>query len=279
MIGVTVAGSLVLTAALFAVYLISRSQIALAQATDSVSDALGGAILLWAVYAGLRPADEDHPGGHGRAGSIAALIVAVLTAVLAAEVLRSAISALLSGARPDLDGYAAAVFAIKVLFKALIAALAGRGLRRERSAALTALRVDARNDMLAGLLALLGFAVARAGLPRIDAGMAVGFALYIAYSGLRLGRENASLLLGESASKERRELLVHKAREVQGVLGARDVVAIWQGPQLRVELTIQVSGSVALSQAHAIGHAVERLLLQAPDVGEVRVHVEPSAER
>jgi ferrous-iron efflux pump FieF len=277
LIGATVIGSLILAGALFGVYRLFSSQTALAQAADSLSDVLGGAALLWAVRASHGPPDEEHPTGHDRAESIGALIVAVLAGVLAVEVMRSAISALLSGASPALDWPAASVFAAKVVFKALIAWIAQVRLRLRRNPALKALQMDARNDMLIGLLALIGFGLSRIGLPRIDAALAVGIAIYIGYAGLRLGRENVSLLLGESASPEHRQQLALAARTVDGVRGVHDVIAIWHGHQLHVQLTAAVSGSLQVDEAHAIGHAVERRLLAEHDVREATVHVEPHA--
>lgn len=275
LIGTTVIGSLVLAGALFGVYHVFSSQIALAQAADSLSDVLGGAALLWAVRASHRPPDEEHPGGHARAESIGALIVAVLAGVLSVEVLRSAITALLSGKSPDLDWPAASVFAAKVIFKALIAWIAQLHLKRRRNPALKALQMDARNDLLVGLLALIGFGLARLGLPRIDAVLAAGIAIYIGYAGLRLGRENVSLLLGESASPEHRQQLERTAREVKGVRGIHDVVAIWHGHMLHVQLTATVDATLQLREAHEIGHEVERKLRAEPDVREATVHVEP----
>lgn len=277
LIGTTVAGSLVLAGALFGVYYIFSSQIALAQAADSLSDVLGGAALLWAVRASHRPPDEEHPGGHARAESIGALIVAVLAGVLSVEVLRSAITALLSGASPALDWPAASVFAAKVIFKATIAWVAQLHLRRRRNPALRALQMDARNDLLVGLLALVGFGMARLGLPRVDAVLAAGIAVYIGYAGLRLGRENVSLLLGESASNEHREHLEGAAREVEGVRGVHDVIAIWHGTKLHVQLTAAVDGSLQVREAHEIGHAVEHRLRAEPEVREATVHIEPHA--
>lgn len=277
LIGTTVAGSLVLAGALFVVYHLFNSQIALAQAADSLSDVLGGAALLWAVRASHSPPDDEHPGGHARAESIGALIVAVLAGVLSVEVLRSAITALLSGASPALDWPAASVFAAKVIFKATIAWIAQLQLKRGRNPAIKALQMDARNDLLVGLLALIGFGLARLGLPRVDAALAAGIAIYIGYAGLRLGRENVSLLLGESASPEHRQQLEHVARTVEGVRGVHDVIAIWHGTKLHVQLTAAVDGSLQVRDAHEVGHAVERRLRTEPEVREATVHVEPHA--
>lgn len=273
---VTIAGSALMAVGLCAIYFGFHSQLALAQAADSLFDMIGGAGLLWAVHHSRRPADKEHPQGHQQAQPVAALVVAVLAGVLAAEVLRSALSALLTAARPVIDWPVAGVFLSKVFFKLTIVGIAGRLLRRGRNSAISALRMDARNDVLVGSLAILGLVLDRLGLPRIDPLLSIGIALYIAYAGLRLGRENASLLLGESASVERQAELLARARQVEGVITAFSVLAVWRGARLHVQVTATVEPSLSLTAAHAIGHAVEKQLLQEADVGEAIVHIEPN---
>lgn len=275
LLAATILGSLLLAVGLFGIYRLFHSQLALAQAADSLVDMLGGAGLLWALSASLQPADREHPQGHSLAQPVAALVAAVLAGVLAAEVVRSALGALLQASGPMFSWPVAAMFAAKVAFKGTIVALAGRLLRRRRNPILGALRMDARNDVLVGSLALLGLLAEHLGLPRMDPVLALGIAIYIAYSGLRLGRENASLLLGESASMSRQQELVALACTVPQVRAAKIIVAIWRGSHLHVQLSASVDGKLTLRTAHDIGVAVEQRLLEEPDVGLVTVHLEP----
>lgn len=271
----TILGSVLMATALLLVYARSGSQLALAQAADSAFDMIGGLALLWALHVSTRPADTEHPQGHSLAQPVAALIVAVLAGVLSAEVLRSALAALLTDSNPVLDGSVAAVFAAKVMFKAVVVMLARLSLRGRRSPALSALQMDARNDSLVGSLALLGLGLVRAGLPRVDAALAVGLAGYITYAGLQLGRENISLLLGESASVARLQQLTALACGTPGVKSASALIAIWRGARLHIQLSAAVDSSLTLRSAHDIGHLVEQRLLLEPDVGHVIVHIEP----
>ncbi len=271
----TIGGSLAASAALFAVHLLTGSQLALAQAADSLADMLSGAALVWAVRESAKPPDEGHPLGHGRAEPLAALVVAVLAGVLAIEVMRGAISALLSGATPELDWYVAAVFAAKVAFKLAISLVATWAARAQDNPVLDALRVDARNDVMVGGVALVGFALVRAGLPAVDAWLAVAVALYVAYVGVRLGRENVALLMGEAAPERRREELRALASGVEGVRRVDQLVATWSGALLHVHCDVAVDAPLSLIEAHAIGHAVEERLLREDDVARAVVHVGP----
>ena len=262
--------------ALVVVHLASRSQLALAQAADSASDMFAGAALAWAVKQASQPADADHPLGHGRAEPLAALVVALLAGVLSVEVLRGAIVALATHAQADLDWLVAGVFAAKVVFKGAIVALASRALARRENPALAALRVDARNDILVGGLALAGFAVARWQLPAIDAWLAIAIAIYIGLTGVRLGRENLRFVMSEAAPAPRNEQLVRLAASVDGVRRVDELIATWAGARLHLHVEIAVDGAIPVRAAHEIAHAVEARLRGEEDVAHVVVHVNPA---
>lgn len=272
----SVAGSLVMAIALFAVHVFFHSQLALAQAADSLSDMLAGSVLAWAIRQSAQPADDDHPHGHSRAEPIAALIVAVLAGVLSIEVLRAAVLALVAGAEPELDAPVALVFAAKVVFKIGIAVTATRWLRQRANPAIDALRVDARNDVLVGSVAVVGFVVALSGLPAVDSVLAIATALYVGASGLRLARENIELLMGASAPVDRRAELTNVAGATPGVVRTDALTATWHGADLHVYVEVAVERSLSLLDAHAIGHAVEERLSREDDVARAVVHVGPA---
>jgi cation diffusion facilitator family transporter len=270
---VTIAGSVLIAPALYLVHRVSHSQLALAQAADSLSDSLGGLALVWAVRTSARAADEEHPLGHARAEPIAALVVAVLVGILSIEVLRAA---LFPSERPRLDWPVAAVFLGKIAFKSVVLAVSARLLRRRANPALDALRVDAQSDVLVCSLSLAGVVLAHLRWSRLDAVLAVAVAVYIAASGLRLGRENVGLLLGTSAPSDRRADLTRLVAAVPGVVRIDRLVAIYHGSSLHVHVDIQVDRELSLLAAHAIGHAVESALEQEPDVSRAVAHVGPS---
>jgi ferrous-iron efflux pump FieF len=272
----TIAGSAGMAALLVAVYWLFASQLALAQAADSISDLLGGGALLWAVRLGAAPPDEDHPHGHRRAEPIAALVVAVLAGVLSIEVLRAAILALIEGAAPELDVVIAMVFVLKVALKGAILAIAARAVRTRKNPAIDALRVDARNDVLVGSVAVVGFGLARAGMPIADAILAIAVAIYVGVSAIGLARDNIALLIGESAPTERREELEAMVQSIGGVRGVDALVATWFGARLHVHVEIAVDPSLTIADAHEIGHAVEERIAREEDVERAVVHVGPA---
>ncbi len=273
----SVAGSLAMVVALVGVYVVFASQLALAQAADSISDVVGGAVLAWAVREAAQPADDEHPLGHARAEPLAALLVAVLTSLLAFEVLRTAASALVTGAHPILEWPVAVAFVAKAAFKSVIVAVATREVGRGRAnAALRALRIDARNDVLLCSVAIVGFGAARWGHPAADAWLALPIAIYVAISGIRLARENIGLVMSAAAPPETTERLTRAAAEVARVVSVDKLIATWAGSSLHVQVEIAVAGETPLHDAHEVAHAVTTRLEQDEDVAEVVVHVNPA---
>jgi cation diffusion facilitator family transporter len=263
-----------LAAGLLAAWVVFDSQLALAQAADSLVDTLTAAGLWWAVRISRAPPDEDHPVGHHAAEPLGALLVAVFAGALAVQVSSSAIDALQTGAKPRLDPILAAAFAAKVVAKIFISRTAFAYDRKSSSPALRAIGVDSRNDVLVGCMALLGFVAARYGNPNIDAWLALPLAVWIGVSAVLLGMENVRLLMGEAAPAKRRAELEALANQVDGVRRAHSLRAHHRGSGIMVWVQVAVDPSLTVDRGHDIGEAVESLLSKEPDVIDAFAHVD-----
>ena len=271
---ISVALSLGLLAVLFGAYWVYDSQLALAQAADSTSDVFTALALGWAVRVGAQPPDANHPFGHHSAQPIAALFTAMLAGALAVSVFREAIGAIQGGSMPRLDWPLAGAFALKVGAKTALSQWAGAQGRRLRSPALRAIAVDAKNDVLVGVVGLAGFAAARLGWPGLDAWIALPVALWVGAAGVLLGVENVRLLMGEAPEDDRQRELLRMARQVPGVLDAHSMRARFAGAKIALWVQVKVDQELSIRAAHDIGEAVERRLLEEDDVCEAVVHVD-----
>lgn len=270
----TLAGSGVLVAGLGWTWLQFESQLALAQAADSFLDVFTAAVLTWTVAVAAQPSDDDHPFGHARAEPIGGLVTAVIAGVLAFEVGRNAIGALIGGHAPTLDSILVWVFASKTVFKTGILAAASRSWRRSHSPAMRALRVDARNDIIVSLLAIGGFFAARAGWPALDAWLALPVAAWILWSGIDLARENVGYLMGEAPPAERQQELQQLVSQVPGVANAHDLRAQFLGTLLQVQVHIVVDPEISIKEAHDIGEKARKKLEAENDIECALVHID-----
>ena len=199
-----------LCAGAWIVWGMTESKLVLAQASDSLLDIAGSAILVVTARVAREPRDEEHPFGHHRAEPIGALVTAILAGVLGFEILRTASGSLLRGERIELDSWVAAILGAKLAVKVGLLAYLALRLPQSPSPAVQAVRVDTRNDVLACCSSLFGFALVRWGFGWADAALAIPIAFLIAYNGVALARENLQFLMGASPDDE---VLEESARE------------------------------------------------------------------
>jgi cation diffusion facilitator family transporter len=273
-----VLGALVFNALIFvvavAVFVSTRSQLVLAQGSDSLFDIGAGVILALSIQVGRKPSDSNHPYGHDRAEPIGALVAAILAGVLAFEVLRSAATALATGELASLDSSVAWILGGKLVFKFALMLLILPASRKSRSSALEALRVDTRNDLVACASSLIGYSVALAGFEQADAILAIPVAFYIGKNGFDLARENLRFLMGEAPDAEVLVQLRELGGAIPGVIALGELTAQYVGPHLHVEVDIEIGSIRSASEAHDISVLVQRAIESHELVGKVFVHVD-----
>lgn len=268
---VTLVGSALFSCGLFVAHLKLDSDLALAQSADSLFDFGGALVLAYAVSVAQKPGDEDHPFGHTRAEPLGALGIAMLASLLAFEVGITALRSLSQGTQMRPVGALLALFLGKVLFKSVLYVLA----RGRPGPALQALSLDAKNDVLVGLLAVVGYFAARAGVHSADAWLSLPVALYIGHSGYALGRENVERLMGKAPPEERQAQLRLVGASIPGVLGVHDLRAHYLGTEISLHVHIVVVDTLTVREAHDIGEAVRKALQAEGDVVHCSVHIDP----
>jgi cation diffusion facilitator family transporter len=266
-------GSALLAAGLFTAHYYLGSDLSLAQAADSLLDFGGALVLAYAVRVARTPGDAGHPFGHTRAEPLGALGIAMLASLLGFEVGTSALGSLLRGSEARPGGILLGLFLAKVAFKGVVFLLA----RGRSGPALEALAVDAKNDILVGLLAVAGYFLARAGWHAADAWLSLPVAAYIGYSGYHLARTNVDRLMGSAPSVERQADLRALAAAVSGVLEVHDLRAHYLGTEISLHVHIVVLESLTIREASEIGAAVRARLEAEPDVIHASVHIDPQA--
>lgn len=267
----TLLGSALFTAGLFWAHLTLRSDLALAQSADSLLDFVGALVLAYAVQVARQPGDEEHPFGHTRAEPLGALGIAMLASLLAFEVGTSAVRSLIAGAEVKPVLPLLLLFLGKVGFKAVIFCFA----RGHSGPALEALAVDAKNDVLVGLLAVVGYVAARYGLMKADAWLSLPVAIYIGYNGYSLAKDNVERLMGKAPSATKQQHLRDRAAEVPGVSDVHELRAHYLGTDISLHIHIVVAESLTVREAYDIGEAVRQRLEAEADVVHCSVHIDP----
>ena len=236
----------VILAAAIWVYALTSSQLVLAQAADSFLDVGANLVIAYAARVARRPADRDHLYGHQRAEPIGALIVAVITCVVAIQVFASAIISLSTQSYPEADVTIAAILGAKGGLKMLliVAILFVTSFRPSENLALNALFVDTRNDIVASIASLGGFALTKAGYGWGDGMFAILLRIYVFYNGADLGNENLIYIMGGAPTKDVMDELKDIAGKVEGVQSVGRIRSQFMGQELQVDVCIVVPSNI-----------------------------------
>ena len=269
----TVALTLVLAKAI--AWWLSGSVSLLAGLTDSLLDSAASLINLIAVHFALRPADEDHRYGHGKAEALAGLAQALFVGASAVLVAVQAIERL---QHPQPLGAQTLGIAVMLLSLALTVALLAFQRKVVRETGSTAIHADSlhyRSDILLNSSILLALLLTRFGWQQMDAIFAIGIAVYIFWSALSIVRGAIAVLMDEELPGETTQHMYALATAVPGVLGAHDLRTRISGTRWFVQLHLELPGEMSLSQAHAHCVAVEKAIHDHYPRAEVLVHADP----
>lgn len=265
---------LLLAAVKLAVGVWAQSRGLTADGINNVTDVLASVAVLVGLRTAGRPADDDHPYGHHKAETVAAIIVAAIMALVGMNLLVSAIQSILApaAAPPEPAAGWVAAGAAAVMWSVYTYNL--RLARRTGSGAVRAAAYDNRSDALVSVAALVGIAGARIGWNWADPAAAAAVSLSIMYTAWHIGAPAAHALTDGFDQRRTRDLIARVGR-VKGVQSVTDLRARNMGLAVAVDVTIRVKPTLNVVDAHAVADRVEDALRRDPDVEQVQVHVEP----
>jgi cation diffusion facilitator family transporter len=256
---------------------VSANSLALiSEAVHSGADLVAALLAFLALRVAGRPADADHPYGHGKAEHLSALIEGMMLIAASAVIIYEAISRLVGGGptvRPS--GWIFAVVLVVICIDAARAVTSWRASQRHHSAALAAGAVHFVSDMAGTLAVLIGLLAAKAGYPAGDAIAALVVAGLVLIASGALLRQNADILLDRASAGD-----VSAARAAIDGLGDVEVRRLRMRSTSGghwADVVVAVPPGAALAQAHATADRVEEALDEALPGIDAVVHVEPGS--
>jgi cation diffusion facilitator family transporter len=272
-------GAYILVLALkLAVYFMSGVMALLAEALHTLSDIFVSSFLLAAAYYSRRAADQEHMFGYGRAQNIAALVAATLfISFTSYKLYEEAIPRLFASDETTYQNLWLAIGVIVISMVIAAVPLIQLYIQKTRGAAAKAQFMESINDELGLVAALIGTLFILWGRPMADPVASIAVATIIAYNGLKLFRENWSLLLGRSPEPEYLTKIENLARSVPGVLGVHDLRAEYIGPDVvHAGLHIEVQRGTAIEEADRIAEEVQKRIHEGSEAGFCVIHVDPA---
>ncbi|KAF1051847.1 MAG: Ferrous-iron efflux pump FieF [Stenotrophomonas maltophilia] len=247
----------------------------LAGLTDSLLDSAASLLNLLAVRYALRPADDDHRYGHGKAESLSGLGQALFIAVSAILIGTQALDRLQHPAPLGATGWGILVIVLSLVLTVALLALQRHVVRITDSVAVRADSLHYRSDLLLNLSILCALLLTRYGFPQMDAIFGLGIAGYILWSAVSIARESLTVLMDEELPADVGARMLELARAVPGVEGAHDLRTRISGERWFVQVHLELPGAMRLSEAHALcDRAVLAIRAEFPRA-EVLVHADP----
>jgi cation diffusion facilitator family transporter len=280
---VGIIGNVVLALMKGIVGFMSGSKALIADAAHSASDVAGSFAVLVGIRAAQLPPDRDHPYGHGKAESIAAIIVSVLLMIIGIELAISAVKAISAGISEAPKWYAMIAITISIIAKEAMFQYKYRLGKRISSQALIANAWEHRSDVYSSIAAFIGVGGALIGahfgitwlyyMDPIASLLVAGLVIIIGY---RLVMDSIHSTMDHVLHEEDSEELLKSVLKTKGVIAVDDLRAREHGHYVIVDVKISVNPRITVMEGHDIAKSVKLNLMERfTHVSDVFVHVNP----
>jgi cation diffusion facilitator family transporter len=250
----------------------------IADAVESSADIFSSLIVWTGLSVAARPADDNHPYGHGKAESIAAAVVSLMLLGAAVGI---AIMAIREIRIPHLlpAPFTLFVAAGVIIIKEILYRRVSRVGKETGSTAVTADAWHHRADAISSLAAFIGISIALLGgrgWEAADDWAALVAAIVVAVNGIRTLRPAIAGLMDEAPDRTVKERALDAASSVAGVRSVENLNVRSYGLGFYVDLHVKADPDISLEEAHEIAAKVKYAILEAiPSVASVLVHMEP----
>lgn len=202
-----------------------------ADAVNNLSDAGSSAVTVFGFKMAGKPADRDHPFGHGRIEYITAMIVSFIILFMGIELAIQSVEKIRSPENVQFSLIGAVIIAVSILGKLWLAFFNKSLGRKIHSPAMTAVVADSISDIAATSITLIALILSNF-FPNlhVDGWLGIVVACFVLKAGLDIFRDTLSTLIGKSPSKELVEALKKKILSYDHVSGIHDLIVHSYGP-------------------------------------------------
>ncbi|MDO5823736.1 cation diffusion facilitator family transporter [Methanobrevibacter sp.] len=259
--------------------IMSGSYALISEGGHTLSDIATSIIAYIGFRVGQKPADKEHPLGHGRAEAISGLVIMLFLGMVAYEIMSGAIEKILN---PSIitapDFYAAAMALFGIFINYIISEHIIKIGKKINSPAVVADGQHQKTDIYSSVAILIGVIVSNLGYPILDPiiGLFIGFLILKTAYGI--GKENIDNIMGKLPSEE----FVNEIKEVANISSpdannAHNIKVDYLGSYATVTLHIEINGNKTLNETHKIVHTVQNNIInEIPEIKYVTVHACPA---
>ena len=246
-----------------------------ADAVNNLSDASSSVIALLGFRIAAKPADDEHPYGHGRTEYLAGLAVSVMILLIGLELVKTSVGKIMAPEPIQAGLVPLAVLVVSILVKLWMAAFNRQVGKQIGSSVLEATAADSRNDVIATSAVLVATLAQMIFGWQLDGWIGLAVAAFILYSGWGLVKEAIAPLLGQAPDPEMVRHILEVTRSYPGVLGIHDLIVHDYGPGRQfASLHVEMAASQDVLASHDVIDQIERRFLEQEGL-HVIIHYDP----
>ena len=247
------------------------------EGAHTLSDIITSIIAYVGFYIGQKPADAEHPIGHGRAEAISGLLIVVFLAIVGWEILQGSVERIMNPALITIPETPVAIMAVfGILINLAVSSYIIEIGKQIKSPAIVADGKHQRTDIFSSIVILVGVIVSNIGYPILDPIIAMLISFLIFKTAYDIGKENIDNIMGKVPSKEFIIKIKEVAESIPAVENAHEIKVDYMGSYAIVSLHIQLDGDMTLDEAHKYVHDVQnKILKEIPEIKYVMAHACP----
>lgn len=274
---VAIIANCILTVLNILVGTISGSYALVSEGAHTLSDVTTSIIAYIGFYIGQKPADSEHPFGHGRAEAISGLIIVIFLVIVAWEIMHGAFEKIMNPTLITVPDTLAAIMAVIGIFVNLAVSNYIINLGKQiRSPAIVADGKHQRTDIFSSIAILVGVVVSNMGYPILDPLIGFIIGLFILKTAYDIGKENIDNIMGKVPSEDLLDKIRIAANKTPNAKNAHNIKINYLGAYATVALHIELDGNMTLDESHKIVHEVQNNIInEVPEVKYVMVHACP----
>lgn len=242
---------------------------------NNLSDSLTSVVAIVGSFASRKPADEDHPQGHGRIEDVASLIVGLIIMAVSFQLFKEAIGEIKDPIKTDMSIAFVGILIFSNLVKFYMYKYNHALAIKLKSSLNDGVAKDSLNDTIATTGILIGGLISHFASIELDGVMGLLIAILVFKTGLEFASTTISLLLGERASDEVKDKIVEEILKGKYIKGYHDLYihSYGRGRSL-AHAHVDVPKDLSVYEMHLIVDQIERNVMAKTGV-ELVLHMDP----
>jgi cation diffusion facilitator family transporter len=247
----------------------------IADALHSFFDASSNIIGLIAIRLARKPADTEHPYGHWKYETVAAIIIAAMIFLTGIEIIESAIERVIAPTTPEVTVVSFIIVIGTIIINFITTIYEQKRGQALDSSILMADALHTRSDIFVSMSVLVSFIGILLGFPIIDPIVAIFVAAMIFHTGIEITKESIEVLVDTSVVDPSKIQSI--VNQVEGVVDSHKIRSRGQHNKITIDLHVMVDPEISVHDGHDVASKVEQTLMdKIPGVRDVTVHIGPA---